>query len=81
MIIDPHTAVGLRALEKINLNGKNAVLSTAHPCKFPEAIIKAINIKSELPTELNYILNEEENFDVIQNEIEQVKDYILSKLI
>ena len=80
MIIDPHTAVGLRALEKINLNGKNVVLSTAHPCKFPEAIQKAINVNSELPSELNYILNEKENFVVIQNNIEKVKEYILSKL-
>ena len=81
MIIDPHTAVGLRALEKINLNGKNVVLSTAHPCKFPEAIQKAINVNSELPSELNYILNEKENFVVIQNNIEKVKEYMLSKLI
>ena len=81
MIIDPHTAVGLRALEKINLNGKNVVLSTAHPCKFPEAINKAINVKSELPNELNYILDEKENFVVIQNDIEEVKKYILNKLI
>ena len=81
MIIDPHTAVGLRALEKINLNGKNVVLSTAHPCKFPEAIQKAINVNSELPSELNYILYEKENFVVIQNNIEKIKEYILSKLI
>ena len=81
IIIDPHTAVGLRALEKINLNGKNAVLSTAHPCKFPEAINKAINVKSELPTELNYILDEKENFVVIQNDIEEIKKYILNQLI
>ena len=81
IIIDPHTAVGLRALEKINLNGKNVVLSTAHPCKFPEAIQKAINVNSELPSELNYILHEKENFVVIQNNIEKVKEYILSKLI
>ena len=81
IIIDPHTAVGLRALEKINLNGKNVVLSTAHPCKFPEAINKAINVKSELPNELNYILDEKENFVVIQSDIEEVKKYILSKLI
>ena len=81
IIIDPHTAVGLRALEKINLNGKNVVLSTAHPCKFPEAINKAINVKPELPNELNYILDEKENFVVIQNDIEEVKKYILNKLI
>ena len=81
IIIDPHTAVALGALEKINLAGKNIVLSTAHPSKFPEAIKKAINIKSELPDKLNYILNEKENFDVINNDIEEVKKYILNKLV
>ena len=81
IIIDPHTAVGLGALEKINLAGKNIVLSTAHPCKFPEAIKKAINIKSELPNNLNYILSKKENFIVMNNDIEEVKKYILNKLI
>ena len=81
IIIDPHTAVGLGALEKINLTGKSVVLSTAHPCKFPEAIKKAINIKSELPDNLNYILSKKENFIVINNDIEEVKKYILNKLI
>jgi len=81
MIIDPHTAVGLGALEKINLAGKSVVLSTAHPCKFPEAIKKAINIKSELPDNLNYILSKKENFIVMNNDIEEVKKYILNKLI
>ena len=80
IIIDPHTAVGLGVLEKINLIGKKIILSTAHPCKFPEAITKAINVKSELPNKLNYILNEKENFVVIQNNIEEVKKYILDKL-
>ena len=81
IIIDPHTAVGLKALEKINLSGTNVVLSTAHPCKFPEAINKAINVKSELPSELSYILDDKENFVIIQNDIEEVKKYILKKLI
>jgi len=81
IIIDPHTAVGLGVLEKINLTDKGIVLSTAHPCKFPEAINKAINIKSELPNNFNYILNEKEKFDVIKNNTEEVKKYILNKLI
>ena len=81
IIIDPHTAVGLGVLKKINLAGKSVVLSTAHPCKFPEAIKKAINIKSELPDNLNYILSKKENFIVMNNDIEEVKKYILNKLI
>ena len=67
-----------------NLNevyrSKNVVLSTAHSCKFPEAINKAINIKSKLPKKFDYILNEKENFDLIQNNVEEVKKYIINKL-
>ena len=80
IIIDPHTAVGLSALEKINLNGKNVVLSTAHPCKFPEVIYKAIGKNVKLPNDLNDTMNEKENFSVIENDIDKVKSYIATSL-
>jgi hypothetical protein len=35
----------------------------------------------ELPDNLNYILSKKENFIVINNDIEEVKKYILNKLI
>ena len=40
----------------VNLNGNNVVLATAHPCKFPDAINRSINIKPSLPSELIYII-------------------------
>ena len=80
-IIDPHTAIGLGALEKADMIGKNIILSTAHPCKFPEAINKAIKVDSKLPDRLNYILKEKENFNIIKNNIDDVKKYIINKLI
>ncbi|ORX57919.1 tryptophan synthase beta subunit-like PLP-dependent enzyme [Piromyces finnis] len=44
-VLDPHTAVGVAAAEK--MHAKNPVyticLSTAHPGKFPEAVLPAIN--------------------------------------
>jgi threonine synthase len=80
IIIDPHTAVGLGVLKKINVSGKCIVLATAHPCKFPHAINSAIKVKPNLPDKLSYILNEKENFDIIKNNIEEVKKYIKNKL-
>ena len=41
-ILDPHTAIGLGAAKKLKINNC-IVLATAHPAKFPDAIIKSIN--------------------------------------
>jgi len=76
VILDPHTAIGYGAFDTHYLKGNNIVLGTAHPSKFPDAIYKAIKIKSELPNEMMYILDEKENYDIIENDIEKVKQYI-----
>ena len=76
IVLDPHTAIGYGAFDKHDLNGNNIVLATAHPCKFPDAIQSAINIKAELPNELQFILNEKENYDILENNIEKVKEHI-----
>ena len=55
MVLDPHTAIGYGAFDKHDLKGNNIVLATAHPCKFPDAILKAINLKSDLPNFLYFI--------------------------
>ena len=80
IILDPHTAVGTGAVNKLKIKENFVVLATAHPCKFPEAINKAINKKESLPKELNYILNEKEIFDKIDNNLESIKTYIKKKI-
>ena len=79
IIIDPHTAIGVGAVEKLNLS-EVVVLATAHPSKFPIAIEKAIAKKENLPKSLDYIYDKEEKFEVISNDLEKVKDYITNTL-
>ena len=60
-IIDPHTAVGFRALEKSRQtnatpNEPSVVMSTAHPAKFIEAIKEALDIDITLPDRLQEVL-------------------------
>ena len=74
-ILDPHTAIGLGVAKKLKINNC-IVLATAHPAKFPDAIIKSINQKTELPNELLYINNKKENFEIIDNSLEKIKEYI-----
>ena len=80
MILDPHTAIGYGALDKVKLEGNNIVLATAHPCKFPDAIEKAINIKSKLPSELLYVLDEKENYDIVENNLDKIKNHIKERI-
>ena len=80
VILDPHSAIGFGALKKVNIEGNNVVLATAHPCKFPEAIDKSIGIKPALPDELKYVMNEKENYDIISNNLSKTKQYIKEKI-
>ena len=79
-VLDPHSAIGYGAFDKVNLKGNNIVLATAHPCKFPGAIEKSINIKSELPDELAFILGEKENYDIIDNNLNKIKKHIIERI-
>ena len=67
-------------LIKLILSGNNIVLATAHPCKFPDAIKKAINVKTELPNELSFILDEKENYDIIENNLDKIKQHIKERI-
>jgi len=80
IVLDPHTAIGYGAIDKVNITGNNIVLATAHPCKFPDAIKNAINLKAELPKELLYILDEKENYDIIDNNVDKVKQHIRERI-
>ena len=80
IVLDPHSAIGYGAFDKVDLKGNNVVLATAHPCKFPDAIEKAINLKAELPNEIAFILDEKENYDIIENNLNKIKQHIKKRI-
>ncbi len=80
MVVDPHTAVGIGAVRKLGLEKNCVVLSTAHPCKFPKAIKDAISKTENLPDSLKYVNDRQEKFEVISNDIEKVKDYVMNSI-
>ncbi|MDC3151447.1 threonine synthase [Candidatus Pelagibacter sp.] len=78
MVLDPHTAIGVGAAQKLSLSDC-VVLSTAHPCKFPDATNNAINKNEKLPKELQHVLDAKENFHIFKNNTEEIKKFIKSK--
>ena len=80
IVVDPHTAVGIGAARKLGLEKNCVVLSTAHPCKFPQAIEDAISRTEDLPDSLNYVYDRKEKFELLSNEIEKVKGYVMNSI-
>ena len=80
IVVDPHTAVGIGAVRKLGFKRNCVVLSTAHPCKFPKAIEDAISKTENLPESLEYVNDRKEKFELLSNDIEKVKKYVMNSI-
>ena len=79
-IIDPHTATAFGAINKIGELNNIVVLGTAHPYKFLETVKKATGKNVEPPHQLEKFMDKDEKFDIIENNNEKIKKYILNKI-
>jgi threonine synthase len=75
MLVDPHTAVGLRAGEGVaRLPGVARVyLATAHPAKFPDAVERATGQRPALPASLADLHQRRENMTILPNDLAAVR--------
>ena len=76
IIIDPHTAVGLRAAQELMPNGPVIALATAHPAKFPDAVEKACGVRPTLPDQMADLYEREERFATLPNNQAALQDHI-----
>lgn len=64
ILVDPHTAVGLVALQKLRraglADGPAICLATAHPAKFPDAVEAASGVRPALPPRYADLMTREE---------------------
>ena len=79
-VVDPHTAVGIGAVKKLGIEKNCVVLSTAHPCKFPKAIEDAVSKTENLPNSLKYVNERKEKFELLSNDIQKVKKYVMNSI-
>ncbi|WP_066016318.1 threonine synthase [Endozoicomonas atrinae] len=77
-LADPHTATGIRATEEIDLARETPVvtLATAHPVKFPDAVIKAGLDAPDLPAHMSDLLDREERYQILENKLSSLKSFI-----
>ena len=80
IVVDPHTAVGIGAVRKLGLQKNCVVLSTAHPCKFPQVIEDAISKTENLPDSLKYVNDRKEKFELLTNDVEKIKKSVMNSI-
>jgi len=81
-ILDPHGAVGYRALADYldqHTQSKGIFLETAHPVKF-DSVNEIIGTQGGIPASVESLMSREKQSIEIDNDYTQVKDILLSKI-
>jgi len=76
-ILDPHTAVGVKAADS---SPEAICLATAHPAKFGDAVREAIGVEAEPPPSLQGLMEKETRCTVLEASAAAVKDFIRDTL-
>jgi threonine synthase len=71
-ILDPHTAVGVRAHQRRapESGSPSVVIATAHPAKFPEVVEEAIGRQVALPRGIASVMDAEEHMEEITADVD-----------
>lgn len=82
-LIDPHTAVAAAAVRKVSNCGlgPKVILATADPAKFPETVYEATGQRPEPPERLRRQLAAREQFETMNSNIDQLRDYIEARIL
>ena len=82
VLLDPHTAVGVKAARECKQAREvpMVTLATAHPVKFSEAINAAGIATPPLPVHLQDLMERPESCTVLENSVQAVTDFLAEKL-
>ena len=78
-VIDPHTAIGLAAARRAELDVPVVTLATAHPAKFPAAVERATGVRPTLPPRVGDLFEREERYATLPATFEAVTGYIAER--
>ncbi|WP_048646139.1 threonine synthase [Nitratireductor soli] len=76
-LLDPHTATGVKVARGMDSSATPmVVLATAHPAKFPQAVLAASGVVPVLPSWLDGLMEKEESFTVLPSNLKMIEDHI-----
>ena len=82
-LIDPHTAVGVAAATQYHKDTQHPIicLSTAHPAKFPETIIRTLPNCTPTHQSLNALVGKTKYYTLMENSIDDIKEFLKKNAI
>ncbi len=83
ILVDPHTAVGIHAARTAPRRDPGVpmvVLATAHPAKFPDAVVAATGVHPELPPRLADLGERPERCTVLPADVAAVRSFVDARL-
>jgi threonine synthase len=75
-LLDPHTAVGVKAALELKENRPVVCLATAHPAKFGDAVRKAIGKEVELPPALAGLSQLESRCELMDADAALIREHL-----
>ncbi len=76
---DPHSAIGVEAARRHRTPGRPMIaVATAHPAKFPDAVLAATGAAPALPPHLHDLYSRPERYAVVPNALEAVEQAVRS---
>ncbi len=84
-VIDPHGAVGYRALERyfeshrIDPETAYVILETAHPAKFGDVVMQALGIMPAMPERLRVCMDKPKHSVILPNDYQLFREYLMQE--
>jgi threonine synthase len=77
-LLDPHTAIGVKAARECRRNKSvpMVTLATAHPVKFPDPVVRAGLESPQLPAHMADLFEREERLTVLDNDLATVQQFV-----
>lgn len=76
-VLDPHTAVGVKAALHHQKQGVPIVcLATAHPAKFSDAVHRAIGRDPEIPPSIANLMEKESRCELMDADCNMIREYV-----
>lgn len=80
-LLDPHTAVGVKAaLELLPADSARVCLATAHPAKFSETIEQALGQPAPVPDSVKALQGRPTRCEILDADLHKVREYIITQL-